>query len=640
MAQTKQEPLIKVRDLLIEFGTGRRKVKGVKGATFDVRTGETLGLVGESGSGKTTTARAIMGMQPITDGTVYFDGKVARGKVPNFFKLSKAIGQNLDILIENQISITLKMDEYIEEYKRVYYKYMESKFYVLKTSEVRMYEDGVNRKIPEGVNLKDTKIVTSDKQNNLKQILSLTTDSLKRLVKIARLIQKTTKFAAKLSAYIDIDPELDRTISRYLHSSKEKVLQIKSYENKIYLALKGIQTQRRKVLDGELTSISNFFDELGYSIKQMIANHKAMSPYVKSLRKDVKMLEALTSPKNKRNHYMKEILKSMDEIQEIVSPKNHALLEEYHRVEELLKLKNINEAIHESPHFQNPTNHQRRELKREMQMIFQDPSSSLNDRMSVEEIIGEGLDNFPQLYKNDTVRQEYVDWYNLNCPKNECLTLKEVKDRDVKHYLILQQVESVGLLPEHLSRYPHEFSGGQRQRIGIARALIMRPRFIVADEPISALDVSIRAQVMNLLNKFQKEYDLTYIFIAHDLSVVRHIADRIAVIYRGDIVELAPAEELFNNPLHPYTKSLLSAIPLADPDQERTKIHWVYHPEVEHEDYLIDFPIWQEVSRGHYIYANNREMQQYKKIVAEKAAAKKRAKARAKAKKLPKVARK
>jgi oligopeptide transport system ATP-binding protein len=171
------------------------------------------------------------------------------------------------------------------------------------------------------------------------------------------------------------------------------------------------------------------------------------------------------------------------------------------------------------------------------------------------------------------------------------MTLKEAKDRDVKHYLILQQVESVGLLPEHLSRYPHEFSGGQRQRIGIARALIMRPRFIVADEPISALDVSIRAQVMNLLNKFQKEYDLTYIFIAHDLSVVRHIADRIAVIYRGDIVELAPAEELFNNPLHPYTKSLLSAIPLADPDQERNKVHWVYNPEVEHEDYLIDFPI-------------------------------------------------
>jgi len=146
------------------------------------------------------------------------------------------------------------------------------------------------------------------------------------------------------------------------------------------------------------------------------------------------------------------------------------------------------------------------------------------------------------------------------------------------------------MLPEHLSRYPHEFSGGQRQRIGIARALIMKPRLIIADEPISALDVSIRAQVMNLLAKFQKEFGLTYLFVAHDLSVVRFVADRIAVIYRGDIVELAEAEELFLNPLHPYTKSLLSAIPLPDPNLEKKKTHYKYDPVKEHSDYLVDTP--------------------------------------------------
>jgi len=149
----------------------------------------------------------------------------------------------------------------------------------------------------------------------------------------------------------------------------------------------------------------------------------------------------------------------------------------------------------------------------------------------------------------------------------------------------------VGMLPEHLSRYPHEFSGGQRQRIGIARALVMRPEFIVADEPISALDASIRAQVINLLTRFQKEYDLTYIFIAHDLSIVHFIADRIAVLYHGDIVELAPADTLFDHPLHPYTKSLLSAVPLPDPEQEKKKVHFVYNPQKEHHDYLVDFPV-------------------------------------------------
>ena len=198
-----------------------------------------------------------------------------------------------------------------------------------------------------------------------------------------------------------------------------------------------------------------------------------------------------------------------------------------------------------------------REVIRNIQMVFQDPAASLNERATVDYIISEGLYNF-HLYKDEADRVAKVD--NI--------------------------IKEVGLLPEHLTRYPHEFSGGQRQRIGLARAMIMEPELVVADEPISALDVSIRAQVLNLLKKFQQEQGTTYLFIAHDLSIVRFISDRIGVIYKGDLVEIAEAEELFNFPLHPYTKSLISAIPIPDPQLEKNKVLFTYDPSVH--DYSED----------------------------------------------------
>ena len=197
------------------------------------------------------------------------------------------------------------------------------------------------------------------------------------------------------------------------------------------------------------------------------------------------------------------------------------------------------------------------EVIRKCQMIFQDPMASLNERAKVDYIVSEGLINH-HLYKSDEEREEKVQ----------------------------KALREVGLLPEFASRFPHEFSGGQRQRIGIARALVMQPEFIVADEPISALDVSIRAQVLNLLNRLKKSRGLTYLFIAHDLSVVRFISDRIAVISKGRIVELAEAEELFLNPLHPYTKALLSAVPMPDPEREKKKKLLVYDPSMH--DYSTD----------------------------------------------------
>lgn len=223
-----------------------------------------------------------------------------------------------------------------------------------------------------------------------------------------------------------------------------------------------------------------------------------------------------------------------------------------------------------------------KEVIRKCQMIFQDPMASLNERAKVDYIVSEGLLNF-HLYKDEEDRK------------------KKVEDA----------LREVGLLPEFASRFPHEFSGGQRQRIGIARALIMEPEFVVADEPISALDVSIRAQVLNLLNRLKKERGLTYLFIAHDLSVVRFISDRIGVIHRGRIVELAETEELFEHPLHPYTKALQSAVPIPDPQREKKKKLLVYDPSVH--DYSVDKPFWKELRPGHFVWANEREMEEYLK---------------------------
>jgi oligopeptide transport system ATP-binding protein len=222
------------------------------------------------------------------------------------------------------------------------------------------------------------------------------------------------------------------------------------------------------------------------------------------------------------------------------------------------------------------------DYRQRVQMIFQDPMASLNERAKVDYIVSEGLYNF-KLYSDENDRRKKID----------------------------KVMAEVGLLKEFVTRFPHEFSGGQRQRIGIARSLVMNPEFIIADEPISALDVSIRAQVLNLLNCLKDEKDLTYLFIAHDLSVVRFISDRIGVIYKGHLVELAESEELFMNPLHPYTKSLLSAVPIPDPDLEKNKKLIIYDPKIH--QYESDTPSWFEIRNGHFIWANSAEIEVYQK---------------------------
>ena len=228
------------------------------------------------------------------------------------------------------------------------------------------------------------------------------------------------------------------------------------------------------------------------------------------------------------------------------------------------------------------TKEEKKEVTRGIQMIFQDPIASLNPRMTVKEIIGEGL-KINRLCDNEKHMMELI--YNM--------------------------LETVGLTSEHANRYPHEFSGGQRQRIGIARALITNPDLVIADEPISALDVSIQAQVLNLLNKLKDQLGLTVLFIAHDLSVVKYFSDNIGVMYNGKLVEIAEADELYNYPIHPYTKSLLSAIPLPDPNYERYRKRIYYDSSIH--NYEKEEPELVEIRPNHFIYASKSEVNEYKK---------------------------
>ncbi len=230
--------------------------------------------------------------------------------------------------------------------------------------------------------------------------------------------------------------------------------------------------------------------------------------------------------------------------------------------------------------------HVSRKLMSKMQMIFQDPIDSLDPRMTVEDIIQEGL------------------------------KIQGYHDREENHRKACEVLEEVGLIPDYCSRYPNEFSGGQRQRIGIARAIVMNPEFMICDEPISALDVSIRAQIINLLNDLKVNHGLTLMFIAHDLSVVKYFCDRIAVMYFGEMVELATSDELFRHPLHPYTRALLSAIPKPDPLSEKQRQRIVYNPSKEH-DYSKEAPKFTEILPGHFVLANSAEIEKYKKMIEE-----------------------
>lgn len=315
--------------------------------------------------------------------------------------------------------------------------------------------------------------------------------------------------------------------------------------------------------------------------------------YKKAIKDARKALKAPSLSEEEKARLTAEIDRNREEIKKArfdhtYSDREYAktLTEEVHKEYEPLlkaeesdpqKLAEVKRAYKNALHIAKNT-----KLITKIQMIFQDPIASLNPRMTVREIIAEGL------------------------------VINGIKDKEYIDQKVYEILELVGLVREHAGRYPHEFSGGQRQRIGIARAVIMKPDLLIADEPVSALDVSIQAQVINLLNELRQKFGLTILFIAHDLSVVKYFSDRIGVMYFGKLVELATADELFAHPLHPYTKSLLSAIPLPDPRWEKQRTRIIYNPLTDH-DYSTEEPTMREVVPGHFVYCNSAEEAGFKK---------------------------
>lgn len=318
-----------------------------------------------------------------------------------------------------------------------------------------------------------------------------------------------------------------------------------------------------------LDAIANAKEEYGKKIKET-TNPEEKKQLKEELNRIVtenrkKMKEAAYDQKNCDKEYSEKMVKELKE-------KYLPLIEKTDGDEKKKLNAEYKNALHKA---------KRTKLVTQIQMIFQDPIASLDPRMTVKEIISEGL------------------------------VIQGEKNKEYINEKVYEMLELVGLVREHAGRYPHEFSGGQRQRIGVARSVIMNPELIIADEPVSALDVSIQAQVINLLNELRESLGLTILFVAHDLSVVKYFSDRIGVMYFGKMVELATSEELFKNPLHPYTKSLLSAIPLPDPIYEKTRQRITYNPLAEH-DYSVDKPSFREISPGHFVMCNDAEFEKYK----------------------------
>ena len=598
-----KEKVLQVKNLKKYFrvGSGKRKlnIPAVDGVTFDIYKREVFGVVGESGSGKTTLGRTIIKLYQPTDGTVALNNIAISAGTLSYQEEIKRINKqladditSLDPLKIKAIELRRKKELVISGLKKELINLEKDKLIEV-TASTKQYDqfraDQYRTKALMTIDLQ--KVIFDYNQQVMKTNQRLQNESLlkyKNEVKIATLkhdnkleglqdsaaLEKETinqrievlnqeyqSFLLKLKE--TYQPQIDADAKNVLTKQQVKslILGFAKDKNQKVLAIKAdYQKQLKNLVEPDKTTY----------IKEKQKTEQKFAILKKEL--EQKIVDATKSLNLEISKLPKSTTSNLNnpEIQaKITQLKTNANLKIRELKAKLLEAKRVNQSgdtLKES---------------QKMQMIFQDPISSLNPRMTVKEIIGEGLVIQGKLSK------------------------KEIEKK------VAQSLELVGLSPEYASRYPHEFSGGQRQRIGVARALIMDPNVIIADEPISALDVSIRAQVINLLFALREKLGLTILFIAHDLSVVRFFCDRIAVMYSGKVVEMAPSEELFNNPMHPYTVSLLSAIPQPDPDYEKNRQRIHYNPR-QHQ-YLTDLPTLQEIGPNHHVYANKAEFELMKK---------------------------
>ncbi|MEK3973609.1 MULTISPECIES: ABC transporter ATP-binding protein [unclassified Psychrobacillus] len=577
------ETILKVKDLQISFLTNDNEFEAVRGVSFEVRKGETLGIVGESGSGKSVTARSIMRLLPsppsfMKNGSIEFLGESLETKTEK--EMESIRGRDISMIFQDpmtslnptirigpQIAESLIKHQQLSKKKAKNQAVEILKLVGIKNSEERYnqypheFSGGMRQRVMIAIALacKPTLLIADEPTTALDvtiqaQILNLMKDMQQRFGTSIILITHDLGVVAGMCDRVAVmkNGEIVET------GTTEKIFENPQhdYTKKLLNALPRLD-ERKKPKRPPLRSIG-------------LENGKPLLE-VKSLKQHFQL--------GKGN-----VLKAVDDISFFIKPgETLGLVGESGSGKSttgrsILRLHEPTDGdvLYQGIAINRLSKSELKTMRRHMQIIFQDPYSSLNPRLKVLDIIGQALD-IHRLSKNAEERKQRVE----------------------------ELLKMVGLDSSHAMRYPHEFSGGQRQRIGIARALAVEPDFIVCDEPLSALDVSIQAQIVELLEDLQHRLGLTYLFIAHDLSMVKHISDRVAVMYAGKIVELAESEELYSNPQHPYTKSLLAAIPIPDPKVEAKKKRKLLEESNVEDRYQLKQSKLVEVSSGHWVAIPN-----------------------------------
>ena len=662
---TDKTKLLDVKNLYVTFNTYSGKVHAVRGVNFDVDNGETLAIVGESGSGKSVTARAIMRILAknanVESGEILYKGKDLIKITEK--EMSEIRGDEIAMIFQDPLSSldpVMRIGKQITEAARIKHgtSKEEAKQKAIKlldavgitNPEVRytqfpfQFSGGMRQRIVIATALAcDPELLICDEPTTAldvtvqAKILELIQEIQKErnigvifithdLGVVANLADKVAvMYAGKVVEYgtvYDIFEKPRHPYTMALLSAMPDLETDSSHElytipgappNMLYPPVGDAFAPRNQfAMKIDLEQQPPMFDvNEGHWASTWLLHpdapeidfntfrNKVRSESYESVSKHIATSEEepILSVRNLKQYFKsgrgknKMIVKAIDDVSfDIYKGESFGLVGESGcgktttgRTIIRLYEPTEGEIIYKGKDISGKLNKkEKREVNQSMSMIFQDPIASINPRMTVKEIIGEGL-----------------RINNLTSSEHEM------------NELVYQMLETVGLTSEHANRYPHEFSGGQRQRIGVARALITNPDFVIADEPVSALDVSIQAQVLNLLNSIKRKLGLTILFIAHDLSVVKYFSDRIGVMYYGKLVELAESDELYRNPLHPYTQALLSAIPIPDPRIEKGRHHLTYDPSMH--NYEVDKPSWTEIKPGHFVLANEAELEEMRK---------------------------
>lgn len=601
MNNENKTPVLEVSNLKKYFkipGGGLKNFNfhAVDGVSFNIYKKEVFGLVGESGCGKTTTGRTIIRLYKPTSGYVKLNGQIIVAGYYDLIKELRRKTKEYRFLMLSQNPKKLRKFEINKEY--------DQKLKELKQNR-KAYLKQIEEDSKEILTSKDEydKLIYEIKSRLNNKIDTLTFNYNQEQLRLKKLLINASKEELKLSKKqlrLNYKNKINGINDSHALTKAKRLELLKTAKDKYEFKLLQLENEfAAKILDEEIKNINPKLikEELSTLKKNYLSNKQNLKRELASELSEHKQpdfKEILNKVVAKKKEKLFSIFKYLKDYFKIQSErrKTHKTNKEANTTDpkyfeykkEFLEIrKDITEQI---KNIKNQQRSKEAELaSRKMQMIFQDPISSLNPRMTVQEIISEGL--------------------VINGHKNKAENKQKV----------LEVLKLVGLAPEYITRYPHEFSGGQRQRIGIARALVMNPSVIIADEPISALDVSIQAQVINLLKDLKEQLNLTILFIAHDLSVVKFFSDRIGVMYMGKMLEMASSEELFKHPLHPYTKSLLSAIPQPDPDYEKTRQRIYYDPMMH--DYNEEKPQFVEISKDHFVLANSKELAEMKKELGE-----------------------